>query len=38
MEFTNRTLADLMATPPDGLEVAAERTNLCMEERTGPVR
>ena len=38
MEFTNSTLADLMTTLPDGLEVAAERSNLCMEERTSPVR
>ena len=38
MEFTNSTLAGLMATPPDELEAAAERANLCMEERIGPVR
>ena len=38
MEFANGTLADLMRTPPDGLEAAAERANLCMEERTSPVR
>ena len=28
MEFTNSTLAGLMATPPDELEIAAERANL----------
>ena len=38
MEFANSTLVGLMATPPDGLEVAAERANLCMEERTSPTR
>ena len=38
MEFTNSALADLMTTLSDGLEVAAERSNLCMEERTSPVR
>ena len=38
MEFSNSTLAGLMATPPDGLEAAAERANLCMEERTSPTR
>ncbi|MDE0005226.1 MAG: hypothetical protein OXQ29_21255 [Rhodospirillaceae bacterium] len=38
MEFTNSTLSSLMAMPPDGLEVAAERANLCMEERTSPAR
>ena len=38
MEFTNSTLAGLMATPPEEMEAAAERANLCMEERIGPAR
>ena len=38
MEFTNGTLAGLMAAATDGLEVEAQRANLCMEERTSAVR
>ena len=38
MKFSNRTLAGLMATPPVGLEAAAERANLCLEERTSAAR
>ena len=38
MEFTNGTLAGLMATATDGLEAEAQRANLCMEERTSAVR
>ena len=38
MEFTNSTLAGLMATIPSESEVAAERANLCMEERVSAAR
>ena len=38
MEFTNSTLAGLMATTPSESEVAAERANLCMEERVSAAR
>ena len=38
MEFTNSALAGLMATIPGEGEVAAERANLCMEERTSAAR
>ena len=38
MEFTNSTLGGLMAMSPGGVEVAAEKANLCMEERIGPAR
>ena len=38
MEFTNSTFAGLMATTPSEPEVAAERANLCMEERVSPTR
>ena len=38
MEFTNGTLAGLMATATDGLEVEGQRANLRMEERTSAVR
>ena len=38
MEFTSDTLAGLMTTATDGLEVEAQRANLCMEERTSAVR
>ena len=38
MEFTNSTLAGLTATIPSEPEVAAERANLCMEERVSAAR
>ena len=39
MEFTDSTLAGLMTTTMSGgLEVAAERANLCMEERLSTAR
>ena len=38
MEFTNSTLAGLMATVSGGPEVEAHRANLCMEERIGVAR
>ena len=38
MEFTNSTLTGLMATIPSEPEVAAERANLCMEERISAAR
>ena len=38
MEFTNSTLAGLMATIPSEPEVVAERANLCMEERVSAAR
>ena len=38
MEFTNSTLAGLMATTPSEPEVVAERANLCMEERVSAAR
>ena len=38
MEFTNSALASLMATIPSHPEVAAERANLCMEERISVAR
>ena len=38
MKFSSRTLAGLMATPPVGLEAAAERANFCMEERISAAR
>ena len=38
MNFTNGALAGLMAATPGESQVAAERANLCMEERVSAAR